>query len=259
MLRIINFADLRFQLFDSAIRPAALLLFAPVQGTEADYRFEYWAPKADLNLQIKRTITLSSADRVVMNSATAESDVLAFKHRLWMREPDAKLFAYFSRLPKLGALTKEYKEFSRRGLSAVGQWVIGVGYQPYNKREEGNSAARYSMSKFVGTLPDLPIYAFTPVAQAATHLRPARSMRVRRKGFEEAFTGARVLLPRTTSLGRLRASYTETDLTFQIIIQGITVPSGQEARGKLLTALLNTQGGSLVRFPRDGVFWFGAA
>lgn len=241
ILRIINFADLRFQLFDSAIRPTALFLFAPSQSTEADYRFEYWAPKADPNLQIKRTITLSSADRVVMSSVTAESDVLAFKHRLWMREPDAKLFAYLSRLPKLGVLIKEYKDFSRRRLNASGQWVIGVGYQPYNEPEEGYSAAKYSMSKFVGTLPDLLIEAFTPVAQATTHLNPARSKRVRRKGFEGAFTGARILMPRTTSLGRLRASYTEADLTFQDIIQGITVPAGQEARGKLLAVLLNSK------------------
>ena len=241
ILRIINFADLRFQLFDSAIRPTALFLFAPGRDADTDYRFEYWAPKADLNLQIKRTITLSSADRVVMNSATAESDVLAFKHRLWMREPDAKLFAYLSRLPNLGALIKEYKDFSRRRLSAAGQWVVGVGYQPYHAPEEGRSAAKYSISKFVGSLPDLPIEAFTPVSQGAACLKPARSKRVRRKGFEEAFTGARILVPRTTSQGRLRASYTKTNLTFQDIIQGITVPEGEEARGKLLAALLNSK------------------
>jgi len=241
LLRIINFADLRFQLFDSAIRPTALFLFAPGQDASTDYRFEYWVPKADLNLQIKRTITLSSADRVVMNSATAESDVLAFKHRMWMREPDAKLFAYLSRLPKLGALIKEYSNFSRRRLSAVGQWVIGVGYQPYHEPKEGSPAAKYSMSKFVGTLFDLPIEAFTPASQAAAHLKPALSKRVRRKGFEDAFTGVRILVPRTTSQGRLRASYTRMDLTFQDIIQGITVPEGEEARGKLLAALLNSK------------------
>jgi hypothetical protein len=39
----------------------------------------------------------------------------------------------------------------------------------------------------------------------------------------------------------LRAAYTETDLTFQDIIQGITVPEGEEARGKLLAALLNSK------------------
>ena len=193
-----------------------------------------------MNLQIKRTITLSSADRVVMNSATAEFDVSAFKHRLWMREPDAKLFAYLSRLPKLGALIKEYKDFSRRHLSAAGQWVVGVGYSPTMHPRKA-VRCEYSISKFVGSLPDLPIEAFTPVSQGAGCSKPARSKRARRRGFEEAFTGARILVPRTTSLGRLRASYTKTNLTFQDIIQGITVPEGEEARGKLLAALLNSK------------------
>lgn len=241
ILRIINFADMRFQLFDSAIRPTALFLLAPRKDADLEYRFEYWAPKADLNLQTKRTITLSSADRTVMSSVTAETDVLAFKHRLWMREPDAKLFAYLSKLPRLGALVKEYKDFSRRHLSSAGQWVIGVGYQPYNEPSEGRTATKYTMSRFVGSFPDLPIEAFTPIAQAVAQLRPARSKRVRRKGFEAAFKGPRILVPRTTSFGRLRASYTETDLTFQDIIQGITVPKGEEARGKLLAAFLNSK------------------
>jgi len=240
--RIINFADLRFQLFDSAIRPTALFLFGPNSVENAEYRFEYWAPKADLNLQLKRTITLSSADRVVMNSATAASDVLAFKHRLWMREPDAKLFAYLSRLPKLGALVKEYKEFSRRRLSTVGHWVIGVGYKPYHEDVDDNRANVYhSTSNFVGTLPDLPIDSFTSISQVTAGLRPAASKQVHRKGFEEAFRGARVLIPRTISLGRLRASYTEMDLTFQDIILGITIPDGEQDRGKLLVALLNSK------------------
>ncbi|WP_024882294.1 N-6 DNA methylase [Methylosinus sp. LW3] len=241
VLRIINFADLRFQLFDSAIRPTALFLFGPNSVENAEYRFEYWAPKADLNLQIKRTITLSSADRVIMNSATAASDVLAFKHRLWMREPDAKLFAYLSTLPKLSALVKEYKEFSRRRLSAAGHWVIGVGYKPYHDVDDERSTVDHSTSKFVGILPDLPIDSFTSVSQVTTGLRPAASKLVHRKGFEEAFRGARILVPRTISLGRLRASYTEADLTFQDIILGITVPDGEKERGKLLVALLNSK------------------
>jgi hypothetical protein len=97
------------------------------------------------------------------------------------------------------------------------------------------------MSKLVGTLPDLPIEAFRPVAQIVSHLRPAHSKRVRRKGFEAAFAGDRILVPRTTSFGRLRASYTETDFTFQDIIQGITVPPNEKERGKLIAALLNSR------------------
>jgi N-6 DNA methylase len=239
--RVINFADLRFQLFDGAIRPAALIMFAPHRGPDTEYPFEYWAPKADLNLQIKRTITLSSADKFVMTSTTAQSDALAFKHRLWMREPDEKLFSYLSKLPRLGSFIKEFKTFSRSRQSVAGQWVIGMGYQPYNEPEPGEPATKYSMSKLVGTLPDLPIESFRAIVQTGSHLRPAHSKRVRRKGFEAAFTGAHILVPRTTSLGRLRAAYTEVGLTFQDIIQGITVPAQEHAKGKLLAALLNSR------------------
>jgi hypothetical protein len=48
-------------------------------------------------------------------------------------------------------------------------------------------------------------------------------------------------VPRTTSFGRLRAAYIEADLTFQDIIQGITVPSDEKPKGKLLAALLNSR------------------
>lgn len=239
--RIINFADLRFQLFDGAIRPTALFIYGPNRERDSEYQFEYWAPKADLNLQIKRMITLSSADRFVMTSTGAQSDALAFKRRLWMREPEAKLFSYLSQLPKLEALIKEYGSLSRSRQTVAGHWVIGMGYQPYNEPEEGEPSSKYSMSKLVGALPDLPIEAYRPITQIVSYLKPARSKRVRRKGFEGAFTGPRILVPRTTSLGRLRASYIETDLTFQDIIQGITVPPDEKAKGKLLAALLNSR------------------
>jgi type I restriction-modification system DNA methylase subunit len=254
--RVINFADLRFQLFDGAIRPAALMILGSKRVPAIPYRFDYWTPKADLNLQLKRMITLSSADRISLSSTVAERDGLAFKHRLWMREPDAKLFSYFSKLPTLGALIKDFGGLKRRGLAVEGQWVIGQGYQPFHgSAEEGSS---YSMSKFVGKLPDLPIAAFQRLAQPIAHLTPSPSKRVRRKGFETGFSGSRILIPRgvETTQTRLRAAYTEEALTFQHIIQAITVPPNEEGRGKLLTAILNSR--VAIWFAFHGTASFGA-
>src|SRR5690606_9290546 len=62
--RIVNLSDLCFQLFDGAQRPTAFVLYAPAQGDQPTYRFEYWVPKADLNLRLKRLMTLSRADRL---------------------------------------------------------------------------------------------------------------------------------------------------------------------------------------------------
>jgi hypothetical protein len=208
IVRVINFADLRFQLFDGAIRPAALIIFGPNERPQVPYKFDYWAPKADLNLQLKRMITLSSADKLTLNSATVERDGLAFKHRLWMREPDTKLFSYLSRLPNLAALIKDFGGLKRRGMDLDGQWVIGQGYQPFHGSESGASSS-FHMSKFVGHLSDLPIEAFCRLAQPVKDLKPARSRRVRRMGFEHGFSGTRVLIPRgvETTQWRLRAAY----------------------------------------------------
>ena len=237
--RIVNFADLRFQLFDGAIRPAALIVFGKATPDLPTYRFDYWAPKADLNLKVKRLITLSSADKSFITSKTAIEDPLVFKRRLWMNEPDSKLFNYLAALPKLGALIADFNSHRRSGIVTDDAWIIGQGYQPYNS----SSGSRYQISDYVSKLPDLPIASYLPLALSDAGLSPWHSSRVRRKGFEKGFEGTRVLVPRGVSVAsmRLRAAYVEEPLTFQDIIQAIVVPKGQERRAKLLTALLNSK------------------
>ncbi|MBL8500634.1 MAG: N-6 DNA methylase [Nitrosomonas sp.] len=236
--RVVNFADLRFQLFDGAIRPAALIIFGKSSANHSVYRFEYWAPKADLNLKVKRLITLSSADRSFITSKAAIADSLVFKRRLWMSEPDAKLFKYLEELPKLGNLISDYGSQSRNGASNAAEWMIGQGYQPYN----ASSGSSYQMSDYVAHLPNLPIDAFTALAQSTHGLTSWHSSRVRRKGFERSFEqGPRILIPRGVSQMRLRAAYVEMPLTFQHIIQAIMIPQGEERRAKILTALLNSK------------------
>jgi hypothetical protein len=236
--RVVNFADLRFQLFEGALRPAALIIFGKAGADKPPYRFEYWAPKADLNLKVKRLITLSSADRSFVTSKAAIADPLVFKRRLWMSEPDAKLFSYLEELPKIGDFISDYGGQSRTSGSNADSWMIGQGYQPYN----AHSGSSYQMSNYVGHLPNLPIGAFTLLAQTVHGLTPWHSSRVRRKGFERGFEqGARILIPRGVAQSRLRAAYVEKPLTFQHIIQAIALPAGQEARAKILTALLNSK------------------
>jgi hypothetical protein len=66
------------------------------------------------------------------------------------------------------------------------------------------------------------------------------------------------LIPRgvETSQSRLRATYIEEPLTFEHIIQGVTVPRGQERRAKLLVAVLNSQ--VAVWFAFHGTASFGS-
>ena len=244
ILRIINFADLRFQLFEDAVRPAALFIFGHCDREAPAYRFEYWTPKADLNLKIKRLITLSSADKCRVTSSIAAAEPLVFKQRLWMNDPESKLFNYLSAFPRLGNFARAYGTQQRKGKSPnEGQWLIGQGFQPFNADRAAGRTTRPSASASVGRLPYLPIRAFRPLAQPVSSLSPWPSNQVRRRGFERGFAGPRVLIPRgVDTVGRrLRATYLEAPLTFQDIIQALVVPRGEERRAKLLTALLNSR------------------
>lgn len=244
---VINFADLRFQLFEKAHRPTALIIFGKARPDNFPYRFDYWAPKADLNLRIKRVITLSSADKVELNVESVFDNSLIFKQRLWMQEPDAKLFGYFARLPKLGAVVTDFGTLSRKRTPPAGQWVIGQGYQPYtghdddDEPEENAAKAKPLQSAYVGKLPDLPVSAFCRLYQSSRDLRPAPSTVVRRRGFEAGFEGNRVLVPRGVEKNRLRAAFCTDALTFEDILQAIVVPQDGEDRAKVMTALLNSR------------------
>ena len=243
ILRIINFADLRFQLFEGAVRPAALFVFGHSDREAPAYRFDYWTPKADLNLKIKRLITLSSADKCRVTSAMAASEPFVFKQRLWMNDPESKLFNYLSVFPRLGDLVDQYGELKRRKRSPRYGWTIGQGFKPANLDRLSDPNYQYEHSDIVANTSYLPISAFRVLAQTRDGLRPWKNGTVHRKGFERGFSGPRVLIPRgVDTVGRrLRATYLAAPLTFQHIIQSLVVPRGEERRAKLLTALLNSR------------------
>ena len=261
IFRIINFADLRFQLFEDAARPAALVIFGRRQTGAPGYRFDYWAPKADLNLKMRRVITLSSIDRGSVASIDAGQDPFLFKRRLWMSDPEAKLFGYLAALPKIGSSVTEYRMAYRKMESFENRWVVGHGFKPVKENRLDDDEYQYQRSEMISNMPYLPIEAFRVLAQDDARLRAFNERHdglVHRRGFERGFTGPRVLIPRgiSTAGRRLRASYLEKPLTFEDIILAISVPDGDARRAKLLTALLNSK--LLYWFAFHGTASFGS-
>ena len=258
MQSIINLSDLRRQLFDGAIHPTALMTFETVTP-EADYAFDYWTPKADLNLRIRSFVTLSTIDKSHLRRSQVEASPLVFKQRLWMRGPEAKLYGHLDRLPKLSDFIAEFGPTKRRNGDLSEGWMIGQGFKPYHPEASSVSSREFYDSDVVGHVPDLPVKALSPLVIASETLHPWKSSRVHRRGFERAFTGSRVLYRRGVDTGtwRLRAAYAEGPLSFQHIVQAISAPEGGDSEAKFLTAFLSSR--LAVWFAFHGTSSFGAA
>jgi len=242
-LRVINFADLSKQLFEGAANPTTMIMFTDQERTVSDYKFEYWTPKADLNLSIKRFISLSTADKMSLKMSEVITNSLIFKQRLWMRGPEEKLFFYLAHFPRLNAFISEFGNLQKSRKDTSVGWVMGQGFKPFHGGEAGSSSAQYYKSEFVGTLKHLPIKAYTPIAINTENLESWSSSTVHRRGFERGFSGPRILIPQGIQLAkmRLRAAYTEAPFTFQHSIQAIVAPPNERLRLKLVSAILNSR------------------
>lgn len=243
--RVVNFSDLRHQLFDGASFPTALIVFQRDSHLDngKNYKFDYWTPKADLNLAIRRFVTLSTLEKSKIHLSNVCENPSIFKQRLWMRPPEAKLFNYLDALPKIGSFVITFRSSKRRDNHTDRSWIIGQGFQPYKDRDVSLEPGKSYKSKIVANCKYLPIKGFTPVSIDTTRLSPFGQSIVRRRGFEGGFVGPRVLMPCGVAASpmRLRAAYVEEPVTFQHIMQAIAAPVDETEKAKFMTAILNSR------------------
>ena len=251
--RIINLSDLRFQLFDGAKRPTAFMLYAPSDdGSTLPYRFEYWVPKSDLNLRLKRLITLSRVDRIRLRSDLVSEDPTIFKRRLWTRAPEEKLLQYLRTIPPLKIFIREYKEIKRAktAVDRATDWVIGQGFKPPQENRLDDPNYETTTTVAVVKYPYLDVKLFQSIALPTINAEPwSTSPVVHRTGFEDGFLGPHILIPQGVGpSGRVRAAYCEQNLVFQHSLQAIAFPEAESHKAKILTAILNSSLAAWVYF-----------
>ena len=228
--RIVNYADLRRQLFAKAVQPTALFIGGPNRD-DAPHWFEYWAPKADAGFDATQRLTISDLDKDRMDTIQLDKDPLLFNKRLWMKGPEDKLFRYLKRFAPLRDTVAQFRHARQRGASTGQPWTIGQGFQP---------ATRTTSSEAVDLGQFLPSKAFQILSPDLRTLVPRRVV-VRRGGFRRGFNGPRVLVAQGAGVNRLRVAYTEAPFAFQHAIQAIVVPESDKQRAKALAAMLNSK------------------
>ena len=227
---IINYADLRRQLFAKAKQPTALFIGTP-NSSKAPYWFHYWVPKAAPNFATTRLLAICDADKNKLDTIQLAEDPLLFNKRLWITGPEDRLFRFLDRMPTLRTTVAQYK-YTSKGVNTKLPWTIGQGFQPDKRGER---------SDVVAELPQLPAKPFRELVPDLRTLHPSSSSLVRMDGFEDGFQGPRVLVTQGAGSCRLHAAYTETPFTFQHAVQAIVVPESDKDRAKVLAAMLNSK------------------
>ena len=237
--RIVNYADLRRQLFAKAVQPTALFIGGPNRD-DAPHWFEYWVPKAEAGFGATQRLTISDLDKDRMDTIQLDKDPLLFNKRLWMKGPEDKLFRYLKRFAPLRDTVAQFRH-ARQSASAAQPWTIGQGFKPATRPISSGDNYQTTVSRAVADAPFLPSAAFRVLSPDLQALAAPRPEVVHRRGFERGFTGPRVLVTQGAGANRLRAAYAEAPFTFQHAIQAIVVPESDKRRAKALAAMLNSK------------------
>jgi hypothetical protein len=240
VLRIVNFADVCFQLFEGADRPTILALYRLSSSPGRDYEIEYWVPKTHRLLGATRVLIIPSIDRMVIRMSSARRDPSIWKKRMWATDRDMKLLRWLSDLPKLGHILITYRQATTRRLSGS-EWIIGQGFKPFDETSQSPHHTPTEV-KEVTEFPFLDADKFQRWVMPTVRTSPWPTAKVHRRGFVDGYKGPHILVPQGVirEQGFLRAAYTEQSLSFRHAIQAIKFPSGNEGRAKFLTALLNS-------------------
>lgn len=209
-------------------------------------------PKADLNLRLKRLMTLSKADRIRFRSDLVGDDPTLFKRRLWTRAPEEKLLQFLRTMPPLSDFIREYKQVkqSKAVIDRKTDWVIGQGFKPAQEDRLDEEGYDTTIAEAVTRFPYFDANGFQPIALPTVTGRAWPTAIVHRAGFAEGFLAPHILIPQGVerSIGRVRAAYSEQSLVFQHSLQAVIVPVGAERSAKILTAVLNSSLAAWVYF-----------
>jgi len=242
LVKVINFSDVRFQLFEDADRPTVLAVYSPAVGEP--YEFQYWCPKATKILSAAKILVVSPTDQWTANSQTAETERFFWKRRIWAGGRELRLLDLLMDFPKLRQLVSSYRDRHGSELRESGKlWTIGQGFQELHAERAKGSLHGFTTEPALTRIPFLDSSSFQPWTIPTVTSQPWSSPRVRRAGFVPGYFGPRILVIKGVQqkTGLIRAAYVEQDFSFRHSIQAITFPAAEKAKAKLLTAILNSQ------------------
>ena len=241
---LVNFADARFQLFDGAKAPAALVVYGKkgsIAQNSSDI-VEVFSPKANPDYYVDKRIVLTADDAARISQkklATHPEHLIAYK---WGRSRDRALLEDLRQLfPTLGKRIARYRQ-DRKIKS--GKLLIGQGLYT------GTKPVPAALAEYLFIDADNDTLKWIPLASDLQKFSEAGftgidSLRFIKPILEKGVAAPLVLVAQGISAknGQLRAGYTEQTLVFTKSLQAIASPLGMvnPTALKILTAVLNSR------------------
>jgi len=230
--KVVNLADMRFYLFDGAIRPALVMKYKKSAPDIQTDQVEYISPKTDWKTLRAEIIALSPEDvknishKEILFGLKEGNDLLIWKQLFWGTSRDYKFLDRLRSYRTVGhLLALENSEL---------RWTLLEGF---NKGGKGEPVDRpilhelpflHSSGVKLYVIPRLELQAEPPVFDP------------RYMGDEIIFRAPHVLFPHGVSeIGkRIRVGFCSFDCSFEHSIRGIHAPEKDDAELRLLTCAL---------------------
>ena len=233
IIKVINFSDFRYQLFDEAKAPTVLCIYKTKENNE-NYRFEYWCPKVDPLVQATRMLTLNAGDKIILNQSTLLENPNAWGQYMRMRSRDIKLLGWLAGLSKLGHKVITYAEAKASTNPELG--IIGQGFLPSDAKTK-----KPKTSKLIPKIPFLEAGKFHSWIIPNALLSKPWTEPLDRTRFEDGFNGPHIIIMNGIQKnGQIRAAYSKENMSFRSPMQAIRVPERDTSELKLLAVILNS-------------------
>jgi len=251
--KVVNLSDMRFYLFDSAIRPALVVRYKK-DSTERSNFVPYFVPKTAIETLKAEIISISAEDHIQVEvakllrelSGTRTSSL--WKRCFWGTPRDQKFLDRLSYYPRLEDVVDQIKIKENKRTK---RWVVGQGFQPKSENDDARDAERLKAGKkpsktYVPSWPEDQLF----IEGKSKHIDliliesdckriDDRFKRLRRLPDEKIFQAPHVLVKQGSTRG-LKVGYSDFNVCFQDSIQGFHGPEKDANLLMFLSAVLNS-------------------
>ncbi len=236
--QVINLSDMRFYLFDGAIRPALIVSYTKNLPDKNNAFISYLVPKTELETLKAEIISIVSEDRVQVRLAELlyelgkDEAALVWKKSFWGTPRDQKFLDRLSSLPRLADAVDQLKVKPHKRTK---RWIIGQGFQPEGANDDPEKSKIPSWSSdqlFVeGKSKTIDLL----LLESDCGRVGDRFQRLRRLPDEKIFQKPHVLITQG-----LRVAFADFDVAFRHAIQGIHGSEEDTDSLKFLAVVLNS-------------------